>query len=239
MYCDIVFSIQEFLKVIPGIVLFPLSLFLGWKKIGVSVSFNYSFNMDNLGSRFTSLVLVNNKDKPVIINQITIGYAGVNFVLDEFIPPLILKPYESILVEPKDYSYLEVKNVLWEIPYNVSEHPKIYIYIPTGIYNCNLLGKRKSIFKVKRPITNLAKKLTFKSNGKVYNPFTTLYVIVYKYESQTLVTFVEKSGFISDARGLPGNMLQKHELVSPEIVEATLRRRDPTLQISVSNVITH
>jgi hypothetical protein len=237
MNCEIVFSIQEFLKVVPGIIIFPLSFFLAWKKIGVSVSFSYSFNMDNLGGRFTSLVLVNNKDKPVIINKITIGYAGVNFVLDEFIPPLILKPYEAILVQPKDYSYLEVKNELWEIPYTVYEHPEIYIQIPTGIYKCNLLGKAKSLFKVKLPLTNIAKKFTFNSHGKVYNPYTTLYVIVYKYESQTLVTFVEKSGFITDATGLPGNMLQKHELGSPEIVEATLRRFDPTLQIKVLNVI--
>src|ERR1035441_11057296 len=97
--CDLVFSIQEFLKVVPGLVLFPFSLYFCWKRIGTRVLASAIIAHEiALPPRISSVVLRNLKDKPLAIFAI---YAVVNddvcFEVDHFDPPIIIKPLESTI----------------------------------------------------------------------------------------------------------------------------------------------
>ena len=114
--CELVFSIQEFLKVIPGLVIFPLSFHLAWKKIGsdkVSCSITIRFNKIS-ASRISAVTLSNHKDRPLTIFGIqAVIENDITYTIESFDPPITLKPLETITIKTNPYSSLYMGLEKW------------------------------------------------------------------------------------------------------------------------------
>jgi len=235
MTCDLIFSFQEFIKLVPGLAIFPFSIYLAVKKIGTSVSFSYVWSVGNIGERISSVILVNRKDRPVIIESVVAVCEGVEIELHVFREPLILKAYEAVRVVPEPYSFLTYKGEKWQIPHKVSEQNiDLFLTLPNGRHKCRPLFKAPWYFVGKFRSAPAASKHTVMHNGIVYNPDTIKFIVDYLYEGKLLTTFIESSGFISQSSGLGINMLRKEEMTSPEVATATLQRANPSLVVKVS-----
>jgi hypothetical protein len=236
MNCDLVFSFQEFLKLVPGLAIFPLSFYLAAKKIGTGVSFSYTWSVSSIGERFSSIVLVNGKDKPTIINRLVARCEGVEIELNSFKEPLILKAYEAALVIPEAYSYLTLNGKPWAIPHKVAKNNvQLFLVLPGGRrHECKPLFKARRFFAKKYTNITEASKYKVQHNGIIYNPEAIKFIVIYLHEGNQLTTFIERSGFISESTGLGINMLRAEQMVSPEAATAALQGATPGLVVNVS-----
>jgi hypothetical protein len=236
MNCNLVFSVQEFLKLVPGLAIFPLSFYLAAKKIGTGVSFSYTWSVSSIGERFSSIVLVNRKDKPTIINRLVARCEGVEIELSNFNEPLVLKAYEATLVIPEAYSYLTLNGKPWVIPYSVAKsNVELFLILPgdCGI-NVSRYSKLADFFVKKFTKVAEASKFKVQQNGIVYNPDAIKFIVLYLHKGNQMTTFIENSGFISESTGLGINMLRPEQMVSPEAVAAALQGATPGLVVNVS-----
>lgn len=236
MKCDLVFSVQAFLKIAPGLALFPLSFYLAAKKMGTGVSFTYTWSVSNIGERISSVVLVNQKDKPVIIKGITAQCEGVAINLNHFEEPLILKAYEAVRVVAEPYSSLTLNGKPWAIPHKVVErNVDLFLDFPEGRrHKCKPLLK-PTLFSIKKycPVPT-ATKHKVELNGVMYNPDTIKFIVIYHHDNKQMTTFIERSGFISESTGLSINMLSPEQMVSPEVAASVLKQANPGLVVNVS-----
>ncbi len=114
--CNLVFSLQEFLKLVPGLVLFPFSLYFAWKKIGNKVLASISTSHEMIvAPRISSVAIRNMRDKPLTVFEI---YAVIDddvyFQVEKFDPPIIIKPLESALIETRPYSRLNLGREIFD-----------------------------------------------------------------------------------------------------------------------------
>ena len=93
--------IKEILKIMPGALLFPFSLYFFWKKIYHKVYVSFTVGHYKLSAtRIESLVLSNLKDKPLPIFSIyAVIDRDISIQVQKFDPPLILKGLESLSIK--------------------------------------------------------------------------------------------------------------------------------------------
>jgi hypothetical protein len=200
--CELALSFQEFLKIIPGIVIFPFSLYFAWKKIGINVAASFSVKSDRItASRISEVVLVNYKDKPITIFAIyAIIENDVYWEVDKFDPPIILKPLESCRIETKPYSelYLGIERYEPGFISDIMKQNKVDIYIATSykIFKCKRISHPNLLkipaFKNYRSTT----KSTRRFNNIVYND-RAVYAITYVINSEIITAIVDRAGLIN------------------------------------------
>jgi len=195
--CDLVFSIQEFLKIVPGLFIFPLSFYLAWKKIGIKVSSSFSVHHERtLPPRIGAIMLTNQKDKPVTIFSIhaMIG-KSIFYEVDHFDPPMILKPLESLQLTPKPYSNLYLGADRYKPDFGSADNVELYIAIPNKIIRCQNMPHPSPLLFCKFNSYRMAIKSTLQFNGLVYNE-NAMYAITYRMDSAISTAIVDTSGLI-------------------------------------------
>ena len=233
MSTELVFSFQEFLKVAPGLVIFPLTAYLAWKKVGVSVSFLPTLKTDGNGARISSVVLVNHKDRPVVIKGIVAVCDKVRYDLDTFDTPLVLKAYESLLVEPRPHSFFSLHGKEIEPSYSGVIDMEFYIELPDEFYPCIPIFKKSSFWRRGIRSTYYARGHRVSLNDVIYNPSRVEYGLEYELEGKRRTTFVGKGGIIRDSDGLAHNYISPSHLSSPAAAQAILSRDNPGMDITV------
>ncbi|ELY3628206.1 hypothetical protein SMX40_003423, partial [Cronobacter turicensis] len=84
------------------------TIYLGYQKVDKKVSVSYSLTTDLLyGTHISNIILANKRDNVITINSVllTIGEEG-RVILFKTENPLIVKAYETTMVEIPKYSYL-------------------------------------------------------------------------------------------------------------------------------------
>lgn len=221
---ELVFSIQEFLKIVPGIAIFPLSFYLAWKKIGASVSCSITIQLKRTSARrISDVVLTNNKDKPITIFAIqAVIDNDTTFVVEKYDPPFVLKSLETATLNTKPYSTLMVGNSKWEPEFMVPQKIDIYLVTPTKVVKCKMAShpslERLSSFSHLAQASKINK--TF--NGVTYNE-NAKYAITYKDDSIIKTAIVDVSGFICGDWDYRFNMVPLQFMESQESVREFLR----------------
>jgi hypothetical protein len=139
--CDLVFSVQEFLKIVPGMVIFPFSLYFAWKKISTKVLASILTAHDLMTApRISSVVLRNLKDKPLTIFAI---YALVNdevyFEVDRCEPPIIIKALECAQIETRPYSQLTLDGQKFAPDFGPNKNIAIYLVAEKKVIKCKMV----------------------------------------------------------------------------------------------------
>ncbi len=221
--CDLVFSIQEFLKIVPGLFIFPLSFYLAWKKIGTKVSISYAIRHERtLPRRIDAITLTNHKDKPVTIFSIhAIIGKSIFYEVDRFDPPLILKALESLQLTPKPYSNLYVGNDRYKPDFSTQENVELYIAVPDKIIRCQNTSHPSLRAFHQFNSYQLAIKSTQQFNGLVYNE-NAAYAITYRMDSTISTAIVDTSGFIGRGWDYRFNMIPQEYMKSKNDVRKYL-----------------
>lgn len=169
-----------------------IGLYITFKKFGYSVSVTYKESYQRLsGSRITDIVITNHRDRPVnIFSVIAIFDKEIALTLQEFNPPLILKPYETLALETAPYSSLSINGDLFEPDLSFAE---IQIETIDKLVKCKTRKKPKLHQNFR-----LATKKIRKFNGFVHRE-SYKYVLVYRINGNLKTTFIDNSGmFVND-----------------------------------------
>lgn len=225
---------QEFLKIVPGIAIFPLSFYLAWKKIGESVSCSVTMSTSRISAgRVSAVVVTNHKDKPITIFEIqAVSDNDITFVVEKFDPPLVIKALETVTIDTKPYSMLLVGGDKWEPGFVASHKIDIYLVTPGKTIKCKMVSHptldKISEFKKYRQ----AAKVNKIYNGIAYNE-NAKYAITYKDGEGVKTAIVDVSGFINGEWRFRYNMIPTEHMTSVDGVREFLRvsRAAEALQI--------
>ena len=216
-YPELIDTVKEFLKIVPGLILFPLSCYLAWKKISNKILISYTtYHSRTSATRIGNIVLSNIKDKPVPIFAI---YATINrhisLKIEEFNPPLILKGLESLSVETTPVSNYYIGMDEYEPSFMMPEKVELYVISVGRIIKCKLINSHSIDSFRNFSHYSMASSSTRKLNGFAYNN-NVLYAIIYYFEGKQKTAFVEEGGFIGNEWDLHYNMIPKEQLLSAD-----------------------
>lgn len=213
--CELVFSIQEFFKLVPGLVIFPLSFYLAWKKLGTNVSASYSVrHQKTVEPRLDSVVLTNHKDRPLTVFSIHAVVANeIIYEVEEFDPPIVIKALESIRIETTAYSSLHVGGDSYRPDSAGFNEVTLYLCVPGRVVRCSHIDTPSSLRLVSQLGCRMARKQTNRFNHQVYND-DAKFAITYKLGSVLETVIVDKSGFIGRGWNFRVNMVPPEFMVS-------------------------
>ena len=237
MSCDLVFSVQEFLKILPGLAIFPLTFYLAWKKIGYRVTGSITSTLQRTSApRISHIVLVNHKDRPIPVYAVQAVIAGKKtFTIEEFDPPLILKALESITIETTPYSSLDFSDGPWKPAFSSKE---LEIFLITSGKTVKVeIESHPSIRKLQTFLPyEHGVKSSFKFNGKVYNK-EVAYAIAYKAGEEKRIAFVDVAGLISEDWDYKFNCLPTEALTSKQAVFDFLKQAGFTDKFTIYDIV--
>lgn len=213
--------VGEFLKLVPGLVLFPLSLILAWKKIGNKALITYSVSHDRYTApRLTNIVLTNCKDRPLIVHALyIIEDRQILVPLKEFNPPLVVKGLESAVIESDPAS-----------SYSVGEHPfdfsfdnlrEIYVLTTGGKFKCEADPTPNLWSIVQREDYQIVSTSRRTFNSHVYND-RVRYALVFSVGGITHTAFVDDDGLIGLEWPFPTNALSAEHMTDAATVKDVL-----------------
>ncbi len=204
--------IVEFLKVLPGLVLFPFSIYFFWKKIGYSVSVSYSFSVVGFSAaRVSEVNITNHKDKPITIFSVfLITKDKITIPVEQFNPPKVIKNLETIQVETKAFYCYYKGAERYEVSRDEIYEADFFVESSKNI-KCKKM-KRASAFGAAMTKGNVH--LTTSSlrfNGVVYND-SVLYAISYIIAGVQKTAFVKRDGFITGDWEFQLNKINSNEV---------------------------
>ena len=220
---ELVLSIQEFLKIVPGLVIFPLSFYLAWKKLGTKVVASPTFGFDRTTAyRITHVDLSNLKDRPMAIHSMhAVVNNEISYEIDKFEPPLILKALESLRIETRPYSRLWLGSEKYKPDFVLPNRIDIYLVLSDRMIKCEP-GSHPSLlpFKTLNKYQR-ANKETERFNNVVYNEHAA-YAITYSQQGQVKTAIIDRSGFISQEWNFEFNMIPPVSMKSKDHIKRLL-----------------
>ncbi|TLU82454.1 MAG: hypothetical protein FDX21_08105 [Chlorobium sp.] len=222
------FSFQEFLKIVPGLLIFPISLYLGLQKIGTKVSAGISFGNNPISPLCIRYVdLRNMKDRTIVIYAIYVSITDNELLLElkKCNPPLILKGYQSIIAEIPPYSFLLLDGNKFELDKSMIENTTIYLELAHSTVKCNTLNyqnqnqkpinKKLSKYRILENVTN-------NFNGIIYDEHA-VYAITYALQSRVKTAIIHDSGAFHGEWDFEIFQLPMKSMSSKEAIEDELR----------------
>lgn len=232
--------IENALRIVPGLVLLPLTLFLGWKKIGHKVHVSYTTTYERLSaSRLTDLVITNLKDKPIAVYEIHL-LIDRHFVIpvQKFNPPVIIKGLESAVVETQPVSEYFLGEQVFELGTRGGQLFEIYLTTHAGLIKCKVVNPPSITAYQKFKDYEMAVAHTQKYNGIVYND-TAMYAVIYRFEGATHTAIVEQGGFIVTGWPFLPNELPQEAMLSAEMVRKALAASEIQHVINTKELYVH
>jgi hypothetical protein len=218
------FSFQEFLKIVPGLLIFPISLYLGLQKIGTRVNAGISFGSNPISPLCIRYVdLRNMKDRTIVIYSIFVSINNDEFLLElkKCNPPLILKGYQSTIAEIPPYSFLLLDGKKFELSKSMTEKSTIYLELAHSTVKCNTLNYQKPISK-RLSKYRILENITNNFNGIIYDE-QAVYAISYSSCSRVKTAIVNQSGIFYGEWEFDTHQLPMKSMATKETVEAELK----------------
>ena len=224
--CALIFSLQEFLKLVPGLAILPFSLYLAWKKLGASVSASYSVRHENtVEPRLDTIVLTNHKDKPLTVFSIHAVIANeITYEVEKFDPPIVLKALESVRVETTPYSSLHIGEQSYRPDIAAFDQVTLYLCVPGRIVRCQEINTPGSMHLASRADYRIASKGTNRFNDCVYNE-DARFAVTYKLGSNIATAIVDKGGSIVRGWHFRVNMVPPESMMNAVAVRKYLESK--------------
>jgi hypothetical protein len=231
-------AIESALKIVPGLVLLPLTFFLGWKKIGNKVQASFSWQHERISAnRLTNLVITNLKDKPITVHEIHILIdRHIVVPVQRLSPPQVIKGLESVVIEPDRVSHYNLGDEEYEPEWRPGQMIEMFLTTQHGPIQCEIVNTPSIESYKKFKDYALAVTHTRKYNDIVIND-EAAYALIYKYDGEVKTAILERSGFITvNWRFLP-NALRKEDLATAQTVKAALMSSDIKYHIKESELL--
>jgi hypothetical protein len=232
--------IDIFLRITPGIVLLPLTFFLGWKKIGNKVHISYSIAHERLNApRLTNIVITNLKDKPLTVHEIHM-LIDRHFVVpvQKLSVPIVIKGLESLAIKTDPVSQYYLGEEEYDFDEQSGQMLELYLTTQDGLVKCKIANPPSIQSYTKFKDYVIAQTHTQKYNGIVYNR-RAAYALIYKYDGETKTAILEKSGHIIKGWPFLPNALHQQDMASEQSVKAALMGSDIKYVITESELLVH
>ncbi len=220
---EYLFSFQEFLKVVPGLLIFPISLYLGLQKIGTKVSARISFGSNPISPFCIRYVdLRNMKDRTIVIYSIFASIDNDEYLLElkKCNPPLILKAHQSIVAEIPPYSFLLLEGKRFDLDDSMMKKTTIFLELAHKTVKCDTLNYHKPISK-KLSKHRILQNVTNNFNGIIYDKHA-VYAITYGSELRVKTAIINDAGIFSGDWNFPVLQITMQSMRSKEAIEAEL-----------------
>lgn len=205
-----------------SLILLPFSLYFVWLKLGHKVAASYSWRVSRLtASGIGSVTLINMKDRPVPIFSVHAVMDGIVFGLREFDPPMILKPFEAIMVEANVVSewFVGSEEYDWRPPIETADKVEIYLCSSFKTIKCKPGGYASKIeFATKKNLA-VAAASTRRFNEIIYND-NALFALTYVMGGETKTAIIDNAGFIG--WDILPNMLRKEDIRNADAVRQAI-----------------
>jgi hypothetical protein len=217
-------ALLEGLKVLPGILLFPFSIYFAWKKIGNSVGVSFSYGVGGFEApRVRSIVFTNKKDKPLpIFSAFLRVHKEIVVPVEKFDPPVVLKGLEVTQVETKPFSTYYLGNDEFELTPELIREAEFFVITAAGVLRCDIIGTGSDIGYAYQNDMGLVAKSTRQFNGHVYND-KAIYAISYLIDGAQRTAFVDQSGCIGGDWRFRYNYVPKELLSSASGINEFLK----------------
>jgi len=222
---ELVTTTKEILKIIPGLVILPFSIYFAWKKINHKVLAYITIGHEQLSAtRISNIVLSNLKDKPLPIFSIyAVIDRDISVHVESFDPPLILKSLESLSIKTTPVSNYFVGGDKYDPQFMSPSYLEIYIISTGKPIKCEV-STPPSIMSFKE----FSKYSVAVPHTKTFNSFTynenLAYAIIYHSEGAHKTAFIQRSGFISNEWGYSYNMVPQELMKSTEGIREFITR---------------
>lgn len=210
----------ETFKLLPGILLFPFSIYFAWKKIGTSIGVSFSVGASGFSAtRVDSIVFTNKKDKPLpIFSAFLLINKDIVVPIETFEPPLVLKGLEVTQVTTKPFSTYYLGSEQFDLSYEIICDAEFFVVTSAGPVRCNILGTDNDITYAYRNDLSVVVKSTSTFNGLVYNE-QVIFAISYLIDGKQKTGLVARSGFIGGDWEFRYNMIPSRLLTKDGIWE--------------------
>ena len=210
----------EILKVLPGALLFPFSVYFTWKKIGKSIGVSFSVSVGGFAAtRITSIVFTNKKDKPLpIFSAFLLVNKDVMVPVEKFDPPIVLKGLEVMKIETTPFSVYYLGSDQFELTHDIIQDAEFFVITSSGAVRCDILNTHSDFSFAYKNRTSVVTKSTSTFNGLVYNEHA-LFAISYLVEGKQKTAFIDRSGFIGEGWDFRYNMVPRELLTKDGIWE--------------------
>lgn len=217
-------DIAGFLKIVPGLLLFPFGIYFGVKKIGYSVGCKVSVRSSRvLGIHISSIIFQNHKDRPIAITEIFGIQNNVKFQIEEPKAPILLKGLETVIVKPEDYTKYVCKGERFEVDMANIGSLQIYVVTAGRTILCEHIFRPEAELEKYHKGLDVAHKITCRFNDVVYGE-KSLFAIVHYAGKECKTTTVDEHGFIDDSDIFGCNHIPKGNLTS-EGIKAYLKMK--------------
>ena len=214
----------EILKVLPGALLFPFSIYFAWKKIGSSVGVTFSSGGSKFNAtRVNSIAFTNKKDKPLpIFSAFLLINKDMVVPIETFDPPIVLKGLEVIQVMTTPFSSYSLGSDQFELTYDIIRNAEFFVVTSSGAIRCDILNTHDNFSYAYKNDMSIITKNTSKFNDLVYNEHA-LFAISYLIDGKQKTALVDQSGFVGGDWDLHYNMIPQ-ELLTKEGIWEFIKR---------------
>ncbi|WP_422768388.1 hypothetical protein [Pseudomonas fulva] len=216
--------VKEVLKLIPGTLLLPFSLYLIWKKIGTSASASIQIKHDRLsGSRVSSITIQNIKDKPLVIRNIYLMIDKDHYLtLKKFDTPMIIKGLEIANIVPDEVSSYHIGGDEIEDLFSGRRVLSVFITTQEKTFRCSEIKSfneyRPRIFKGIPEVSTV--KNSF--NGVVFTK-KALFAVCYKDTNGEHIALIDEGGLIGRDWDYLPNLIAPEDMTTAAHIEAILK----------------
>jgi hypothetical protein len=215
-------DVAGFLKIVPGLLLFPFSIYFAAKKIGYSVGCKVSVRMSRvLGIYIDSIIFQNHKDRPIAITEIFGIQNNVKFQIEEPKPPILLKSLETIVVKPELFTKYVCNGKRFEVDMADIASLQIFVVTPEKTILCKHIYRPAAELDKYHKERDVAHKIIRRFNDVVYGE-KSLFAIVHYTGKECKTTTIDVHGFIDDSDLFGCNHIPKGNL-TPEGIKAYLK----------------
>lgn len=220
-------KLKDFLQTIPGLLLFPYSLYFFWIRTGNKISAYITQTHSRTSAPYISnVVLRNHREKQVAIhNVIAVIDKDISIVIDKFDPPIILEPLGLLSIKINEVSYYLLDGEKYEPHFYTSNNIDIKVTTNDKVLDCIAVRPPSYITSEKVGEYRTALVIRESFNDKVYSE-DVIYALVWSYNEKTHTAFIDRFGFISDSWPLGFNAIDTTYLKSPEILQEYLKRTE-------------
>jgi hypothetical protein len=204
--------LDTYFKPIITVIASGFAVYFAIQKLGTKVVARYVVSSDSyLEPYISKLVLSNKKDKTICIWSVhAVFEKDLQLKLDEFDPPCILKPYETISLSLPKYTKLYVDSDEISLDY-ISGKFSLYLDIGNKLIKCDGEKKRNCLEAFTKVI-----KSTWMIGKHVYSEQVN-FILEYKLQGKEYIAFIDKNGFIGNEWSFSPNYFGKSDVSVSDI----------------------
>lgn len=222
-------GLSKLLGPIPGVVVTLFSLYFAYRRVTHRVLVSFAVGANKLtASGIVELTLVNRRDRPVLIFSVYAVVDGrVLLEVEQFSPPLVMKPLECVQIRPKPFSAYYLDGDEYDALLRPTQRVEVYLGLEHRVVRCKVMTPANLLVHKRFKELRQTSKVTKVFNQTVYGT-SLLYAVVYEIDAIQKTAFITPKGLIVGDWIYPTNCLPELAIANEGAVQKALAENPST-----------